>query len=80
MVGANITHYASQKRVPKTHAMTYPSYTLTDLKASYTPSGEWRNLRLDMMIENVFDKKFQPAFSLMEGAGRNIKLNASYQF
>ncbi|VTU08609.1 TonB-dependent hemoglobin/transferrin/lactoferrin family receptor [Actinobacillus porcinus] len=80
MVGANITHYASQKRVPKTHAMTYPSYTLTDLKASYTPSSEWRNLRLDMMIENVFDKKFQPAFSLMEGAGRNIKLNASYQF
>ncbi len=80
-VGATITHYAAQHRVPKDHAITYPSYILTDLRATYAPlKGEWKNLRLDFALENLFDRKYQPAFSLMEGTGRNAKISAVYSF
>ena len=80
-VGATITHYAAQHRVPKYHAVTYPSYILTDLRATYAPlKGEWKNLRLDFALENLFDRKYQPAFSLMEGTGRNAKISAVYSF
>ncbi|HHV6499405.1 TPA: TonB-dependent hemoglobin/transferrin/lactoferrin family receptor [Haemophilus influenzae] len=80
-VGATITHYAAQHRVPKDHAVTYPSYILTDLRATYAPlKGEWKNLRLDFALENLFDRKYQPAFSLMEGTGRNAKISAVYSF
>ncbi|MEX4360550.1 TonB-dependent hemoglobin/transferrin/lactoferrin family receptor [Haemophilus influenzae] len=80
-VGATITHYAAQHRVPKDHAVTYPSYILTDLRATYAPlKGEWKNLRLDFVLENLFDRKYQPAFSLMEGTGRNAKISAVYSF
>ncbi len=80
-VGATITHYAAQHRVPKDHAVTYPSYILTDLRATYAPlKGEWKNLRLDFALENLFDRKYQPAFSLMESTGRNAKISAVYSF
>ena len=80
-VGATITHYAAQRRVPKDHGVTYPSYILTDLRATYAPlKGEWKNLRLDFALENLFDRKYQPAFSLMEGTGRNAKISAVYSF
>lgn len=80
-VGATITHYAAQHRVPKDHDVTYPSYILTDLRATYAPlKGEWKNLRLDFALENLFDRKYQPAFSLMEGTGRNAKISAVYSF
>lgn len=80
-VGATITHYAAQHRVPKDHAVTYPSYILTDLRATYAPlKGEWKNLRLDFALENLFDRKYQPAFSLIEGTGRNAKISAVYSF
>lgn len=80
-VGATITHYAAQHRVPKDHAVTYPSYILTDLRATYAPlKGEWKNLRLDFALENLFDRKYQPSFSLMEGTGRNAKISAVYSF
>ncbi|KMZ21975.1 ligand-gated channel [Haemophilus influenzae] len=80
-VGATVTHYAAQHRVPKDHAVTYPSYILTDLHATYAPlKGEWKNLRLDFALENLFDRKYQPAFSLMEGTGRNAKISAVYSF
>ncbi|HHF4950204.1 TPA: TonB-dependent hemoglobin/transferrin/lactoferrin family receptor [Haemophilus influenzae] len=80
-VGATITHYAAQRRVPKDHSVTYPSYILTDLRATYAPlKGEWKNLRLDFALENLFDRKYQPAFSLMEGTGRNAKISAVYSF
>ncbi|HHF4074133.1 TPA: heme/hemopexin-binding protein HxuC [Haemophilus influenzae] len=80
-VGATVTHYAAQRRVPKDHSVTYPSYILTDLRATYAPlKGEWKNLRLDFALENLFDRKYQPAFSLMEGTGRNAKISAVYSF
>lgn len=80
-VGATVTHYAAQHRVPKDHAVTYPSYILTDLRATYAPlKGEWKNLRLDFALENLFDRKYQPAFSLMEDTGRNAKISAVYSF
>lgn len=80
-VGATVTHYAAQRRVPKDHGVTYPSYILTDLRATYAPlKGEWKNLRLDFALENLFDRKYQPAFSLMEGTGRNAKISAVYSF
>lgn len=80
-VGETVTHYAAQHRVPKDHAVTYPSYILTDLRATYAPlKGEWKNLRLDFALENLFDRKYQPAFSLMEGTGRNAKISAVYSF
>ncbi|BBE92888.1 TPA: TonB-dependent hemoglobin/transferrin/lactoferrin family receptor [Haemophilus influenzae] len=80
-VGATITHYAAQRRVPKDHGVTYPSYILTDLRATYAPlKGEWKNLRLDFALENLFDRKYQPAFSLIEGTGRNAKISAVYSF
>lgn len=80
-VGATVTHYAAQRRVPKDHSVTYPSYILTDLRATYAPlKGEWKNLRLDFALENLFDRKYQPTFSLMEGTGRNAKISAVYSF
>ncbi len=80
-VGSRISHYRTQNRVPKNHSMTYDGYTLTDIHATYAPtSGEWSNLRIDFAIENLFDKQYQPAFSLMEGSGRNVKLSLGYRF
>lgn len=39
------------------HGVTYQGYTLTDLHATYAPlKGEWKNLRLDVAVENLFDK------------------------
>ncbi len=80
-VAATVTHYAAQRRVPKDHGVTYPSYILTDLRATYAPlKGEWKNLRLDFALENLFDRKYQHAFSKMEGTGRNAKISAVYSF
>lgn len=80
-VGAKVTRYNAQNRVPTNHGMTYQGYTLTDIHATYAPlKGEWENLRLDFAVENLFDKKYQPAFSLMEGSGRNVKISAAYHF
>ncbi|WP_044470995.1 TonB-dependent hemoglobin/transferrin/lactoferrin family receptor [Mannheimia massilioguelmaensis] len=80
-VGAKITRYNAQNRVPTNHGITYEGYTLTDLQATYAPlKGEWENLRLDVAVENLFDKKYQPAFSLMEGTGRNVKMSVTYTF
>lgn len=79
-IGAEIKHYFTQKRVPKNNEI-YPGYTLVNLTATYAPeSGEWNNLRIDFAIENLFDKAYQPAFSLTPGTGRNIKINLGYHF
>ncbi len=80
-LGARVTHYAKQHRVPAEHGLQYGGYALLDFTASYAPlSGEWHNLRLDFAIENLLDKKYLPAFSLMAGSGRNFKLNVGYYF
>ncbi|WP_256594083.1 TonB-dependent receptor [Avibacterium gallinarum] len=74
-------HYFAQKRVPTSHNGHYPSYTLTDITASYAPQkGEWSNLRIDFAVENIFDKAYTPAFSLTPEAGRNVKVSLAYQF
>lgn len=79
-IGTLVTLHRAQNRVPK-DAETYKGYTLTNIHATYAPKhGEWKNLRLDIGIDNLFDKKHQPAFSLMEGAGRNVKMNLGYYF
>lgn len=77
-VGARVARYASQKRVPQGQT-AYAGYTLTDLTAGYTPR-QLKNLRIDVAVENLFNKSHQPAFSLMEGTGRNVKLGATYKF
>ncbi|MFU2046615.1 TonB-dependent hemoglobin/transferrin/lactoferrin family receptor [Avibacterium gallinarum] len=80
-VGAKVRHYFAQKRVPTSHNGHYPSYTLTDITASYAPQkGEWSNLRIDFAVENLFDKAYTPAFSLTPEAGRNVKVSLAYQF
>ncbi|MDH2925526.1 hemoglobin/transferrin/lactoferrin receptor protein [Nicoletella semolina] len=87
-VGTQVSYYATQDRVPQTEnarhstpVMAYPSYTLVGINANYAPlKGEWKNLRLDFAIENLFDKEYQPAFSMMKGKGRNVKLSAGYTF
>ncbi|MDO4697308.1 MAG: TonB-dependent hemoglobin/transferrin/lactoferrin family receptor [Pasteurellaceae bacterium] len=79
-IGTLVALYRDQNRVPK-DAETYQGYTLTNIYATYAPKqGEWKNLRLDVAIDNLFDKKYQPAFSLMEGPGRNVKVNLGYYF
>ncbi|QGM80311.1 TonB-dependent hemoglobin/transferrin/lactoferrin family receptor [Otariodibacter oris] len=80
-VGSRVTHYAKQKRVPENYALTYGSYTLTDLTATYAPqNGMLKDLRVDFAIENLFDKKYRPAFSFMDGVGRNVKVSLAYNF
>lgn len=60
-VGATVTHYAAQRRVPKDHGVTYPSYILTDLRATYAPlKGEWKNLRLDFALETCLIENINP--------------------
>ena len=79
-LGARISYYAKQDRVPKGYT-SYPSYTLTDLTASFSPlSGSLKNIRIDLAIDNLFDKRYLPAFNLMEGTGRNVKVGVSYYF
>ncbi|MBF0784068.1 TonB-dependent hemoglobin/transferrin/lactoferrin family receptor [Muribacter muris] len=79
-LGARITRYQAQKRVPSQYATHYRGYTLTDLQVGYTPMGKNGALRFDVAVENLFDKQYQPAFSLMEGTGRNIKASVNYSF
>ncbi|WP_301099857.1 TonB-dependent hemoglobin/transferrin/lactoferrin family receptor, partial [Otariodibacter sp.] len=80
-VGSRVTHYAKQKRVPASNPLTYGSYTLADLTATYAPkNGMLKDLRVDFAIENLFDKKYRPAFSLMDGVGRNVKVSVAYNF
>lgn len=79
-LGARISYYAKQDRVPQ-DSPSYPSYTLTDLTASFSPlSGSLKNIRIDLAIDNLFDKSYLPAFNLMEGTGRNVKVGVSYYF
>ncbi len=80
-MGATITHYAAQHRVPKDHAVTYPRYILTDLRATYAPFvGEWKTCFRFGAGKLCLIEKYQPAFSLMEGTGRNAKVSAVYSF
>ncbi|MGX2956674.1 TonB-dependent hemoglobin/transferrin/lactoferrin family receptor [Ursidibacter arcticus] len=79
-VGTTINRYFKQKRVPK-DSQAYAGYTLVGLNATYAPlKGEWKDLRIDFAIDNLFDKKYLPAFSLIEGVGRNVKVNLGYYF
>lgn len=80
-VGARFNHYFAQRRLPSITKQQYSSYTLVDLTASYAPKqGDWQNLRIDVAVENLFDKAYIPAFNLIPGAGRNVKMSIGYQF
>ncbi|OBX07848.1 hypothetical protein QV08_06355, partial [Gallibacterium salpingitidis] len=77
-VGANFSHHFSAKN---TNGEKTASYNLVGLTATYAPkAGEWQNLRIDFSIENLFDKEYIAANSLIPGAGRNVKVNLTYQF
>lgn len=79
-VGTRITHYFAQNRVPAGKP-SYKGYSLTNIYASYVPtSKQWQNLRLDFAIDNLFNKRYLPAFSFTEGSGRNVKLSVGYYF
>ncbi|MFC0309869.1 TonB-dependent hemoglobin/transferrin/lactoferrin family receptor [Gallibacterium trehalosifermentans] len=78
-IGATLSHYFAQKYT--NNADPYPSYTLVGLNATYAPkSGEWQNLQVDFGIDNLFDKAYTPAYSLIPEAGRNVKLSVTYKF
>ncbi len=86
-VGTIVTYYRNQNRVSSTYETNwgdgtpFKHYTLTEIHTTYAPKeGTFKDLRIDFSIDNLFDQSYRPAFSLMNGAGRNFKLNIGYKF
>ncbi|VEJ09481.1 TonB-dependent receptor domain-containing protein [Actinobacillus delphinicola] len=86
-VGTIVTYHRNQNRVSSTYERNwgdgtpFKHYTLTEIHTTYAPKdGTLKDLRIDFSIDNLFDQSYRPAFSLMNGAGRNFKLNIGYKF
>lgn len=85
-VGTILSFYWAQRNISKSYIKNWSDgtpfnhYNLVSLNASYTPKGKFKNLQIDFVVDNLFDKKYRPAFSLVDGVGRNFKLNVGYKF
>ncbi len=86
-LGTIVSYYSHQDRVSTSYQRNwgdgtpFSSYVLAEVHTSYTPkAGRFKNLRIDFAIDNLLNQKYRPAFGLIDGAGRNFKLNLSYKF
>lgn len=85
-IGTIISNYSAQRNISKSYIKNwsdgtpFDSYTLVEMHSAYYGKGKWKNVTIDFAIDNLFDRKYRPAFSLLDGVGRNFKLNVSYQF
>jgi hemoglobin/transferrin/lactoferrin receptor protein len=80
-IGSRLTAFKRQDRLPPT---TDPDalgatagYLVTDL---FLSSEIARDLRLDLRLDNVFDRGFRQAPNLIPGRGRSLKAQLSYRF
>ncbi|MCL6417470.1 TonB-dependent hemoglobin/transferrin/lactoferrin family receptor [Aestuariirhabdus sp. Z084] len=79
-LGARVLHASRQDRVPDTRE-TYEGYTLTDLYATWEPSGAMLDgVKVDFSIANLFDKNYQVAWSEVSEPGRSTKISLKYSF
>jgi hemoglobin/transferrin/lactoferrin receptor protein len=81
--GARANYMAAQNRVPSGQALivTTPSAATFDLYASYTPNTpRLQGMRLDVGVDNVFDKNYRRQLAFIPEAGRNIKATMSWKF
>jgi hemoglobin/transferrin/lactoferrin receptor protein len=81
--GVRTTYMAAQNRIPsgQLDIVTTPSATTFDVYASYTPNEpRLQGMRLDMGVDNVFDKHYRRQLAFIPEAGRNIKATMSWKF
>lgn len=80
-VGARVLFAARQDRLENTTdpdaAGPASGYTVADLFMSWQPSDA---LNLGVRVDNVFDKNYRTATTLINQPGRNIGVQLSYQF
>ncbi len=86
-VGMVVSYYRHQDRVSNSYQRNwgdgtlFKSYILTEIHTTYAPkTGMFKDFRVDFAIDNLFDQKYRPAFGLIDGVGRNFKLNVGYKF
>ncbi len=80
--GARIVHTEAQNRVPPSRRgppVTYDSYTVADIYASWEPAAV-KNLKIDMTVNNLADKKYRSTWADIDAAGREVILSATYKF
>ncbi len=70
----------AQNRVPDEGTPT-PGYTLHDIMLAWVPqSGQFKNMRVDVGVDNLTDVDFRRHLSVLRGIGRNYKATVSYRF
>lgn len=70
----------AQSRVPEEGTPT-PGYTLHDIMLAWVPqSGQFKNMRVDVGVDNLTDVDFRRHLSVLRGIGRNYKATVSYRF
>lgn len=81
-VGARVSHYGQQDRVPASNDVaSYDGYTLVDLAMRWQPKQNgWQNWRVNLALDNLTDQFYMPAFNQLYAPGRNGKLSVAYQF
>lgn len=73
--------YLGQDRVPNGADTLRGRKVIHDLFVSYEPDGpDLDGLRVDLGVDNVFDKDFQRYGSALREAGRNVKISAGFRF
>lgn len=81
--GARVNVMAAQDRVPTGQLLivSSPAATTFDVYASYTPNDpRLQGMRLDMGVDNVFDKNYRRQLAFIPEAGRNVKATMSWKF
>lgn len=71
---------AEQDRVPSGGTPS-GSYDLHDVYLTWKPQGFGRDrVRVDLGVDNLFDKDYRPHLSVLNGPGRNIKAGVALKF
>ena len=83
--GIDISHRSSREFVQRSRDRTRQSYTIYDAFASYQINSQWLlQLRVENLMDELYSKRtivnIDGEDATTYAAGRNVKLNFSYQF
>ncbi len=78
-LGWRLVYAQAQNRVPNP-ADAVPGYAVNDLYAVWQPDVRWlRRLDLQLRVNNLFDRRYQPAGHRIVEVGRDVRFSVSLQ-